>query len=174
MYFLVFSKSRLKFPDAFRHSVIKPHNICTKQLVSSIAFECTFPNYCTESSKKNFLINPCLVHHSGFDIVPICIYFTNWYIANLYFLNFNLFNTFWSWHICILVEKKLILITYNVKYRGPLTVFTALLFGLSKFWCTIEEDGFYYGLVLTKERRTARLARVSRLSLFCDYDQTNN
>ena len=113
--FMVFSKSRLKFPDAFRHSVIKPHNICTKQLVSSIAFECTFPNYCTESSKKNFLINPCLVHHSGFDIVPICICLTNWYIANLYFLNFNLFNTFWSWHICILAEKKLILITYIVK-----------------------------------------------------------
>ena len=50
--FTVFSKGRLKFCDVFKHSVIKKHNICTTQLVSSILFECLFPSNSLKNSQK--------------------------------------------------------------------------------------------------------------------------
>ena len=45
--FMLLSKRTLKSPDIFMHSVEKPYNTCTAQLVSCIVFE---SSYCIGSS----------------------------------------------------------------------------------------------------------------------------
>ena len=48
--FMVFSKKRLNSFDGARHSVEKPHNTCTTQLVSFIV---SYRSYCIGSSEQN-------------------------------------------------------------------------------------------------------------------------
>ena len=48
--FMVFSKRRLNSLAVVRHSVQKPRNTCTTQLVNSIVFE---SSYCIGSSEQN-------------------------------------------------------------------------------------------------------------------------
>ena len=53
--FMVFSNRRLNSLDIFRHSVEKPHNTCTTQLISSIVFESSyFIGSSEQNSEKEF------------------------------------------------------------------------------------------------------------------------
>ena len=50
--FMVFSKRRLNSLDVLRHSVEKPHNTCTTQLVNSVIFESSY--FIGSSKQKSY------------------------------------------------------------------------------------------------------------------------
>ena len=54
---MVFSKRRLNSLDIVRHSVEKPHNTCTTQLVSTIVFENSYFIGNSEQNRKKEFYN---------------------------------------------------------------------------------------------------------------------